>query len=163
MDPRLATEGPAGEKVIWVAPRNPDATAPAGVSGDEFRRALAKMLFEHFLGGFVDLLHDGIVDAGVDAGRIAHRCAWDIVFCAVFAAGTEGLLMDSLARPVSTVDFSVVDASHDCEFSAVILDDLRNVVGGHAALPDIHAHVDHERHKVLAVGVGVVDDALDAV
>ena len=38
-----------------------------------------------------------------------------------------------------------------------------DVVRGHAALPDVHAHVDHKWHKVFAVRVGVVDDALDAV
>ena len=118
---------------------------------------------EVFLGGQVDLAGGFLVDAGEGGHGQALGGAGDEVELAALPAGPVHFAGHILGLPAGVVDGGAVHAAHEGDLAAVLLDQFRNIVGGHDALPDVNAHVDHVRHQGGGVGIGVVDNELHAV
>ncbi|VTR66321.1 hypothetical protein DESC_480031 [Desulfosarcina cetonica] len=118
---------------------------------------------EHFLAHLIDGLAGGFIDAWKGAEVQALGQAGNEVMLAAGLTGSFHMFGDFRRIPVLMIQGAAVDFAHEGDLATVLLDQVRGVVGGHDALPDVDAHLDHGGHQVGGIGIAVVHDQLHAV
>ena len=125
----------------------------AGPGNTRVRQFFYLFLSEDFPAVLVNLLGYHIIYPLIGTCGEADGCVGDEIVFSVFIAGSFDLSCNDISGPAFIIHFGTVNPAHERNFAAVLFNQFRYPVGGHDALPDVHAHIDHIGHKGSCIGI----------